>query len=437
LILVLVRQAGLAAAMALLFAALAAGQAPAPVVAAAGDIACDPADPAYNGGGGTATACRMQATSDLLVGGGWSAVLLLGDNQYEDGALSRYQASYDPTWGRVKAFTYPAPGNHEYATAGAAGYYAYFGAAAGDPARGYYSFDLGSWHLVVLNSNCAAVGGCGPGSPQELWLAADLAAHPGRCTLAYWHHPRFSSGQHGSDPTYQTFWQDLYAAGADVVLSGHDHIYERFLPQDPAGDADPARGLVQFVVGTGGRNQTPFATLRPNGAARSSGVFGVLQLTLYDNGYDWRFVPAAGGATFADAGTGLCHSALPAGPLPFHTHSPCRLLDTRTGSAAPALTANTLRLFPGAGLCGIPATARAVAANVTVTGATAGGDLRIIPAGAPLPRAGTINFSRGQTRSNSALLALGAAGRLAVQCDMPAGSTGSVQLIVDVTGYFE
>jgi len=200
------RRTGLAAVLALLIAPAApTAWAASPVVAAVGDIACDPANPSYNGGDGTATACRMKATSDLLVGGGWSAVLLLGDNQYEDGALARYQASYDPTWGRVKGLTYPAPGNHEYGTPGAAGYFAYFGAAAGDPARGYYSFDLGAWHLVVLNSNCAAVSGCGPGSAQEQWLAADLAAHPGRCTLAYWHHPRFSSGQHGDDPLSQTF----------------------------------------------------------------------------------------------------------------------------------------------------------------------------------------------------------------------------------------
>jgi len=428
----------LASVTALLLATSAAGQAAAPVVAAAGDIACDPADPAYNGGAGTATACRMQATSDLLVGGGESAVLLLGDNQYEDGALSRYQASYDPTWGRVKALTFPVVGNHEYGTAGAAGYFAYFGAAAGDPARGYYSFDLGSWHVVVLNSNCAEIGGCGPGSPQELWLAADLAAHPGRCTLAAWHHPRFSSGQHGSDPTFQTFWQDLYAAGADLVLAGHDHIYERFAPQDPAGNADPARGLTAFVVGTGGRNQTPFATLRPNSVARSSGVFGVLQLTLHPTGWDWRFVPAAGGASYADAGSGLCHSALPTGPTAFHTLPPCRLLDTRgAGTGGPALAANTLRLFPAAGQCGIPATARAIAANVTVTGATVGGDLLLLPAGAPLQTVSTINFARQQTRGNNALLALGAGGKIAAQCDMPAGSTGTVHLVVDVAGYFE
>jgi calcineurin-like phosphoesterase family protein len=428
-----------AAALLLAWATLPAVAQPPPtvVVAAAGDIACDPADPSYNGGAGTATACRMKATSDLLVGGGFDAVLLLGDNQYEDGALSRYQASYDPTWGRVKGLTRPAVGNHEYGTAGAAGYFTYFGSVAGDPTRGYYSFDLGAWHLIVLNSNCAQVGGCGPGSPQEQWLAADLGAHPGRCTLAYWHHPRFSSGQHGSDPTYQTFWEDLYAAGADLVLNGHDHIYERFAPQDPAGAADPLRGVREFVVGTGGKNQTPFATVQPNSVARSSGVFGVLALTLYPTGYDWRFLSAAGGTgTFADAGTGLCHIALPAGPASFHTLSPCRLLDTRAADA-PALAGNTTRLFPAAGRCGVPATAIAVAANLTVVNASAGGDLRLFPAGAPPPPTSAINFARSQTRTNNAILALGAGGRLAAWCDLAAGATGTVQLVVDVTGYFE
>jgi hypothetical protein len=399
---------GLAAVVALLIApTVQLAQAASPIVAAAGDIACNPTDPFYNGGAGTAAACRMKATSDLLVGGGFAAVLVLGDNQYEDGALSRYQASYAPTWGRVLGITHPA--------------------------RGYYSYDLGTWHLVVLNSNCSAIGGCGPGSPQELWLAADLLAHSGRCTLAYWHHPRFSSGQHGDDPTSQTFWDDLYAAGADVILVGHDHIYERFAPQDPAGNADPAKGLRQFVVGTGGRNQTPFAILRPNSVARSSGVFGVLALTLHPNGYDWQFLPAAGGGSFADSGTGLCHSALPTGPTAFHTLPPCRLLDTRSADA-PALAAGSTRLFPAAGRCGVPETAKAIAANVTVATPSTAGDLRLSPAGAAAPLVSTVNFAAGQTRTNNAVLALGAGGRIAVQCDLAAGAA---QLIVDVSGYFE
>jgi hypothetical protein len=174
-------------------------------IAAAGDIACDPASSLFNGGQGSGLSCRQLATSDLLVGAGYAAVLLLGDIQYEDGAYSKFLASYDPSWGRVKSITKPAPGNHEYQSGSPAGYFQYFGAAAGDPAKGYYSYDLGGWHFVALNSNCSAVGGCGEGSPQELWLRDDLRDHPAACTLAYWHHPRFSSGSHGSSTTSYLF----------------------------------------------------------------------------------------------------------------------------------------------------------------------------------------------------------------------------------------
>ncbi len=188
----------------LLLAALApAARAADPVIAAAGDIACDPAEPGYNGGNGTAAACRMRDTSNLLVGAGYDAVLLLGDNQYLNGTLAAYQTSFAPTWGRLKPILRPAAGNHEYQTPSATGYFDYFGAAAGARSQGWYSYDLGTWHVVVLNSNCADVGGCGPGSTQLRWLADDLAAHPRACTLAYWHHPRFSSGQHGDDATYR------------------------------------------------------------------------------------------------------------------------------------------------------------------------------------------------------------------------------------------
>ena len=277
-----------------------------PVIAAAGDIACDPADPAYNGGNGTATACRQRATSDLLVGAGYDAVLLLGDNQYWDGHLARYQKSFDPTWGRLGSLLRPAPGNHEYLTPGAQGYFDYFGPAAGDRSRGYYSYDLGTWHVVALNSNCGSIGGCGPGSPQLQWLAADLAAHPRACTLAYWHHPRFSSGVHGDDAAYEAFWQTLYQAGADLVLVGHDHDYERFAPQDPSGRAAPRYGIRQIVVGTGGHSLRPFPTIRPNSQARNAQDFGILELRLRSDGYDWRFLPAAGGV-FTDSGSATCH----------------------------------------------------------------------------------------------------------------------------------
>lgn len=277
-----------------------------PVIAAAGDIACDPADSNFNGGAGTANVCRMKATSDLLMGMELAGVLALGDNQYEDGALSKFRRSYDPTWGRLESMTRPAVGNHEYGQSNASGYFSYFGSAAGDPAKGYYSFDIGTWHLIALNSNCSRVGGCRAGSPQELWLKADLAAQPAACTLAYWHHPRFSSGLHGSDRAYDAFWQDLYDAGADVVLVGHDHDYERFAPQDPRGVADPVRGIREFVVGTGGKTHYWFKGAQPNSEVRNWDTFGVLVMTLRSLGYDWRFVPEPG-RSFSDSGRGFCH----------------------------------------------------------------------------------------------------------------------------------
>jgi hypothetical protein len=303
-----------AAVLAALLAGAPAALADDVVIAAAGDIACDPVDAHYNGGAGTAAACRMKATSDLLVGANYDAVLLLGDIQYVDGALWKFRTSFDLTWGRLGPLLRPVPGNHEYVIPGASGYFDYFGPAAASRSRGYYSFDLGSWHVIALNSNCNAIGGCGPGSTQLRWLEADLAAHPGVCTLAYWHHPRFSSGLHGDDPNFDGFWRALYAAGADVVLVGHDHNYERFAPQDAQGRADPARGLRQFVVGTGGHSLRPFGVIRPNSVARNSRDYGVLEMTLRPTGYDWEFLPAAGG-TFTDRGSATCHNPRDPGRL--------------------------------------------------------------------------------------------------------------------------
>jgi hypothetical protein len=286
-----------------------------PVIGAAGDIACDPTVEGTSEHSSSAGArCQQMATSDLLLRDRVVAVLPLGDNQYEDGTLAKYRAWYAPSWGRLKRITRPVPGNHEYVRSGdsldASGYFRYFGAAAGDPAKGYYSYDIGSWHLIALNSQCGALDGCRAGSRQERWLRRDLAEHPARCTLAYWHEPRFSSGPHGQEPVYDDFWRDLYAAGVDVVLNGHNHVYERFAPQDPDAQLDPVRGIREFVVGTGGKNHySPdyaFGTVQPNSEVRDAQTFGVLELTLHDGGYDWRFVPTAGG-TFTDAGTGYCH----------------------------------------------------------------------------------------------------------------------------------
>jgi len=288
------------------------------VVAAAGDIACDPDDPGFAGGAGAPAECHQKATADLVDRMDPTAVLALGDIQYIRGDPHNYAASYDPTWGRFKDITHPAIGNHEGGEGGSnRSYFAYFGAAAGAPDRGYYSFDLGGWHLIALNSNCGTYSfngsntGCAAGSRQDRWLRDDLAAHPAACTLAYFHVPRFSSGaDHHSDAdddqTLTTLWNDLYAAHVDVVLNGHDHDYERFAPMTPNGAEDAAGGIREFVVGTGGDDHQRFATTVPGSEVRISDTFGVLRLALRADGYDWQFLPDNGGPA-ADSGTGSCH----------------------------------------------------------------------------------------------------------------------------------
>jgi acid phosphatase type 7 len=270
-----------------------------PVLVAAGDIASCASD-------------GDEATAALLAGMA-GTIATLGDSAYESGTAAEFAGCYDPSWGQYRDETRPAAGNHDYATAGAAAYYAYFGDAAGDASRGYYSYDLGSWHIVVINSNCSAVGGCGGGSPQEVWLRADLAAHPAACTLAYWHHPLFSSGFHGEQTYMRPIWRALYEAGADVVLNGHDHIYERFAPQTPDGDADAVHGVREFVVGTGGASHYPLNAILPNSEIQNNVTYGVLKMTLHESGYDWEFVPVAN-QTFTDSGSGVCHGAPPAAP---------------------------------------------------------------------------------------------------------------------------
>lgn len=260
-------------------------------------------------GAGDIADCRdlsgAEATAKLLeqIPG---TVMVLGDLAYPD-ATKRDFACYDKTWGRVKYRTRPAPGNHEFHSSGAPVYFGYFGQAAGDRPKGYYSYELGAWHIVVLNSQCDDVGGCKTGSRQEKWLRADLASHPAACTLAYWHKPLFSSGSaHGNDAEIKPLWQALYEAGAEVVVNGHDHDYERFAPQTPHGIADPARGIREFVVGTGGKNHRPFSAPKPNSELRNADTFGVLKLTLKPNGYDWQFIPEEG-KSFTDSGSGACH----------------------------------------------------------------------------------------------------------------------------------
>jgi calcineurin-like phosphoesterase family protein len=264
------------------------------------------ADPVLVGAGDIASCASASDTATAtLLDGIPGTIFAAGDNAYESGSAAEYVRCYEPTWGRHRWRTRPAPGNHDYATPGAVGYFAYFGASAGNQTRGYYSYALGAWHVVVLNSNCGAVGGCYRGSQQERWLRADLASHPARCTLSIWHHPRFSSGAHGSDQTYQPFWQALYDYRADVVIAGHDHDYERFAPQNASGGLDTARGLREFVVGTGGRSLNLFGTIRPNSERRGR-AYGVLKLTLHSTSYQWSFVPVAPSA-FSDGGTTRCH----------------------------------------------------------------------------------------------------------------------------------
>ncbi|HEY4428207.1 MAG TPA: metallophosphoesterase, partial [Solirubrobacteraceae bacterium] len=293
--------------------------APDPVIAAAGDIACGTGDA---GEAQPGVACEQQSTSNLLSGGGLTAVLALGDDQYEQGTLSDFMNYFDPTWGRFKSIMRSVPGNHEYTdpAGGAAGYFDYFDGVGnetgpeGSRALGYYSFDIGAWHFIAVNSNCSTStggwkpGGCAAGSTQEEWVRSDLAAHKSSCTLAFWHHPVYSSSSQpdGASPFMSAIWADLANAHADIVLNGHAHDYERFALQNATGGLDATAGLREFVVGTGGRNLYPFATVKPNSEARNSTTFGVLRLTLHPHAYDWKFQATPGG-TFTDAGSQQCH----------------------------------------------------------------------------------------------------------------------------------
>jgi hypothetical protein len=268
-------------AVALAAAALLA-PAPAPTLLAAGDVA----------------SCRSSGDerTAALVASLPGTVALLGDAVYESGTDAEFARCFAPSWGRFRARIRPTPGNHDYRTAGARGYFRYFGAAAGNPRRGYYAYELGSWQVVVLNTNCRPAGGCEAGSPQERWLRRTLAASEARCTVAYGHHPRLSSGIHGPDASIQPLWRALQDGGVELYLAGHDHHYERFAP---------SRGLRQFVVGTGGRSHYPIVRSVGGSERRWSRGDGVLALTLGVAGYEWRFVAAAGEA-FADAGSATC-----------------------------------------------------------------------------------------------------------------------------------
>ena len=257
-----------------------------PVIAGAGDIADRDLD--------------AEKTAEVLDQINPHVVFTAGDNAYDNGTLAEYEWYYEPTWGRHKHKTRPTPGNHEYLTSGAAGYFDYFGAAAGERGKGYYAYDLGQWRLYALNSNISM----SAGSAQEQWLRQDLGANPRRCALAYYHHPRFSAGHYSDSTASKPLWDALYAHGAELVLNGHDHNYQRYRPMRPDGTADP-NGIREIVAGTGGKGHYP---LRADGRreAGSDSTFGVLKLTLHPDSYEWRFVPEAG-ATYGDAGSTSCH----------------------------------------------------------------------------------------------------------------------------------
>jgi hypothetical protein len=288
--------------LALAFLTTATAQGAGPVIYAAGDISCFPGDPV------TPTRCHARQTSDLILGSGASKALALGDLQYNSASIANLRNGYHHNWGRVKSITSPVLGNHEST---GNGYFDYFYGSGvnngpfGQRGQGYYSYNIAGWHVVALNSNCARVP-CGAGSEQERWLRADLAANRRFCTLAFWHHPRFSSGHDGDNTFMQPLWKALYDARVDLLLSGHSHNYERFAPMNANGALDRSRGVRQFVVGTGGSFFTGWTSLKPNSEVRQNNTFGALRLTLHPLWYDWRFVPEPG-RTFTDSGSTTCH----------------------------------------------------------------------------------------------------------------------------------
>jgi len=273
---------------------------PIPPVATGDPVLLALADVAYCYSGGDDATARL---ADEIAG----TIAVVGDTAYNNGAAEEFVGCYNPSWGRHKDRTRPAVGDHEYGTPGAGPYWAYFGASAGVAGKGWYSYDLGAWHIVVLNSNCTQVGGCAAGSEQYAWLQADLAASTKPCTAAYFHHPRFNAGSvHSNYTTVTPFWNLLYQYGAELVLSGDEHTYQRFAPQTPSGASDPVAGIRQFVVGMGGALHYAAGKPIPNLEVVNDNTFGLLKLTLHAASYDWQFVPQVG-KVFTDSGTTACH----------------------------------------------------------------------------------------------------------------------------------
>lgn len=267
-----------------------------PVIVAVGDIVCSFHFPSIS-------ECQEKETAKLVEKINPVAVLTLGDLQYPSGSHKDFAKYYDKSWGNFKEKTYPTLGNHEYETKAALGYFDYFGKRAGERGKGYYSFDIGEWHLVAINSNCWAVGGCQKDSPQELWLRDDLSKNKTKCILAFWHHPLFSEGSHKNNEFMKDIWETLFQFKADVVLNGHDHLYERFAKQDAKGNKS-IEGIREFIVGTGGRSLYNFATNLNNREARDNLSYGVLKMILKKDSYSWEFISTS--STFKDLGEDKC-----------------------------------------------------------------------------------------------------------------------------------
>ena len=276
-----------------------------PVIAAVGDIACSPTSSAYKDGLGTASSCRHKYVADQLEGKDLAAFLALGDLQYEKGDLASFNTSYGQSFAPYYDITRPVPGNHEYKTAGASGYYAYFASKAEAASPGYYSYEVGDWHLVALNSNCRPIGGCGLNKPQYNWLKADLAANTDQCTLAYWHHPKFNSGEHSGVKNMNWAWNLLYKDNAEIILNGHEHSYQRFVPLSRTGATGDPRGIVEFVSGGGGKSHYSAGTTDPNSAFRNTSDYGMLFLTLHPGSADYQWVTESGAVL--DSGSINCH----------------------------------------------------------------------------------------------------------------------------------